>query len=218
MFTCSVEACVVSFLILVLIPYATSSRRYNPPDAAPSHHTKFPARDLSSICAIRPSQDKYVFTYYEHCDAYSATFVMYRLGQQWMAFFQSLITAIILGVTCLLFMVLTTSDSMIGMGLSNISAVGFMMSFLVANMVELESRMTSVERLQYYSTAIPQGLVSCPTVLPKAWAYGQSQQEMMTRNTPRTNGQDRGTLEFSLCHPPSLPRSRWLVRTTIGGA
>jgi len=106
------------------------------------------------------TQDKWVSVFDERCDDYSAAFMMYRLGQKWMSFYQSWISAIILCVTCLLFMFMPTPDSMVGMGLSNISAISFLMPFVVANMVELESRMTSVERVQYYSTQIPQGLVA----------------------------------------------------------
>ncbi|KAJ4459381.1 Multidrug resistance-associated protein [Paratrimastix pyriformis] len=100
--------------------------------------------------------DKWSREFWTKCDQYSSAFMTYRLGQKWMSFYQSLVSSGILAAAILLYTFTDVGAAAAGMGLSSVTAINYLIAQAVSSTVELESNMTSVERIQYYSEQVPQ--------------------------------------------------------------
>ncbi|KAJ4455063.1 Multidrug resistance-associated protein [Paratrimastix pyriformis] len=100
--------------------------------------------------------DQWIGQFWGKCDRYSSAFMLYRLGQKWMGLYQSLISSVILAAAVLLYAFTDVGAAAAGMGLSSVTAINNLITYAVIQTVEMESKMTSVERIQYYSEKVPQ--------------------------------------------------------------
>ncbi|KAJ4460314.1 Multidrug resistance-associated protein [Paratrimastix pyriformis] len=89
--------------------------------------------------------DRWTGVFHEKCDRHSSSYVMFRLGQKWMGLWQSVISVLLVVGAVLLYVFLDVS-----------SAVSFILAQAVVMFVQLESLMTSIERIQSYSETVPQ--------------------------------------------------------------
>eukprot|EP00771_Trimastix_marina_P000197 gnl/Trimastix_PCT/1203.p1 GENE.gnl/Trimastix_PCT/1203~~gnl/Trimastix_PCT/1203.p1 ORF type:complete len:1491 (-),score=418.48 gnl/Trimastix_PCT/1203:150-4097(-) len=113
---------------------------------------------LTGISTIRAYDmtDHWKARHVKSCNTFASAWVMYRLGQKWMSLYQSLISCMFLVATLLVVLYGNVGMSLAGLALTSAMQINMLLTHVVQLNVELESRMTSAERVFHYSMDIPQ--------------------------------------------------------------
>ncbi|KAK2950278.1 Multidrug resistance-associated protein [Blattamonas nauphoetae] len=122
---------------------------------------------LSTIRAFH-LEDVWRDKYYSTLDKWSVVTLLFLEGKTWSAVYIGFITSLFMAGVVILGWI-SMSPPVLSVAINSAMTFGFLGTFLVMQLVEVEAKMTSYERINFYSTKLPQESTHASIVPPPDW-------------------------------------------------